>query len=214
MTSRRGANSSRGDGRLSTEPIGDREFDEYRYDPSHPAPSRGGPLCCTGNPADTSGPVDQRDVESRDDVLVFTSGPLTEPLRIAGPLRARLRFASTAPDTDVVARLAHVRPDGRSTNIQEGALRVRYRTGFERPTLLKPNEPVDVTVDMRAIGYTVPAGDRLRLQITSSSFPRLERNLNTGGDNARESVGQTAVNRILHSKADRSFVEFWVLPPE
>lgn len=214
LTSGRGANSARGDGRLGADPIGAREYDDYRYDPSQPVPSRGGPLCCTGNPADRTGPVDQRDVESRDDVLVFTSEPLTGPLRIAGPLRARLRFASTAPDTDIVARLAHVRPDGRSTNIQEGALRVRYRTGFDTPTLLTPNEPVDVTVDMRAIAYTVPEGHRLRLQITSSSFPRLERNLNTGGHNALESIGRPAVNRVLHSNADRSYVEFWALPPE
>lgn len=213
LSSRNGANGLRGDGQLSLAASDGLDADVYRYDPTNPVPSRGGPLCCTGNPADVSGPVDQTEVEKRDDVLVFTSEPLAQPLRIAGPLRTQLRFSSDAKDTDVIARLAHVRPDGKSTNIQEGALRLRYRNGFVTPTLLESNQPVDVSVDMRGIGYTIPQGHRLRLQITSSSFPRLERNLNTGGDNARESSGRVAINRVWHSRTAPSFVELWVLPP-
>jgi putative CocE/NonD family hydrolase len=90
-------------------------------------PTRGGPVCCTGNPADRSGPIDQRDVEERRDVLVYTSRPLETDLRIAGPVRARIVFSSNAPDTDLVVRLVDVTPDGRAIGLQEGALRLRYQ---------------------------------------------------------------------------------------
>jgi uncharacterized protein len=187
-------------------------FDEFRYDPMQPVPSLGGPVCCTGNPTDRSGPVDQRPIESRKDVLLYTSPPLDKPLRIAGPLRAVLRVSSSALDTDIVARLTHVWPDGRSTNIQEGALRLRWREGLGAPKLLKPGEVVSAAIDMRAIAYTVPARHRLRLQITSSSFPRLERNLNTGGPEHGETQAVVAANRIHHDAANPSSVELMVLP--
>lgn len=188
-------------------------FDEFRYDPMQPVPSLGGPVCCTGNPADRAGPVDQRPIESRQDVLIYTSQALGQPLRIAGPLRARLRVSSSAPDTDIVARLTHVWPDGRSTNIQEGALRLRWREGVASPQLMKPGEVVSASVDMRAIAYTVPAGHRLRLQLTSSSFPRLERNLNTGGPEHAETQAVVALNRVHHEPAQPSVLELMVLPP-
>ncbi len=207
------ANGAQGDGVLAPRAPAQAARDEFTYDPNAPVPSRGGPVCCTGNPADRAGPVDQKDVESRDDVLVYTSRPLEAPLRIAGPLHATLRFASSAVDTDVVARLTDVWPDGRATNIQEGALRVRYRSGYATPTPLVPNEPVTLVVDMRSIGYTLPAGHRLRLDITSSSFPRLERNLNTGGDNAHETRVVIARNRVLHGAGAESYVELPLLPP-
>ena len=206
------ANGSQGDGLLAPTAPGRSAHDEFTYDPSAPVPSRGGPVCCTGDPADRAGPVDQKEVESRRDVLVYTSRVLDAPMRIAGPLRATLRFASSARDTDVVARLTDVWPDGRATNIQEGALRARYRTGYATPTLLPPDEPVTLVVDMRSIGYTLPAGHRLRLDITSSSFPRLERNLNTGGDNARETRAVVARNRVLHGADAASYLELPLLP--
>ncbi|MEP6501829.1 MAG: CocE/NonD family hydrolase [Betaproteobacteria bacterium] len=207
------ANGAQGDGVLAPLAPAQPAHDDYVYDPNTPVPSRGGPLCCTGNPADRAGPVDQKDVESRPDVLVYTSRVLDAPLRIAGPLRASLRFASSAVDTDVVARLTDVWPDGHATNIQEGALRTRYRGGFAQPRLMAPGEPVTLAVDMRSIGYTLPAGHRLRLVITSSSFPRLERNLNTGGDNARETTIVVARNRVLHGPDAPSYVELPLLPP-
>lgn len=213
------ANGRAGNGRLVPQPqtadTAGAPWDEFRYDPADPVPSRGGPLCCTGNPADRSGPVDQADVETRDDVLVYTSAPLADDLRIAGPVAARLRFSSSAPDTDLVVRLVHVWPDGRATNIQEGALRLRYREGIDRPRLLVPGEPVDASVDMRAIAYTVPRGHRLRLHVTSSSFPRLERNLNTGAPNNSAATDMAvAVNRVHHAGDAPSWVELRVLPPQ
>lgn len=206
------ANGSAGDGVLAPTPPSQFAHDDYVHDPGSPVPSRGGPLCCTGNPADRAGPVDQKEVESRQDVLVYTSRPLAAPLRIAGPLKATLRVSSSAVDTDVVARLTDVWPDGHATNIQEGALRARYRTGISTPTLLTPGEPVTLVVDMRSIGYTLPAGHRLRLDISSSSFPRLERNLGTGRDNLHETSVVVAHNRVMHGPDARSYVDLPLLP--
>jgi len=208
------ANSARGDGGLRLEAPPAAAHDEYRADPMNPVPSRGGPVCCTGNPADREGPVDQRGIEQREDMLVYTSPVLEHSVRIAGPLRAVLKVSSSAPDTDVVARLVHVWPDGRATGIQEGALRARYRAGFDKPALMTPSAVVELSVDMRSIAYRVPKGHRLRLDIASSSFPRLERNLNTGGRNFDERVGVVAVNRVHHGGDALSFVELPVLPAD
>ena len=208
------ANSARGDGVLAPARPASAAFDEFVHDPLKPVPSRGGPVCCTGNPADRAGPVDQAEVEARPDVLVYTSAPLVAPLRIAGPLHAVLNVSSSAVDTDFVARLVDVAPDGRALNMQEGALRARYREGFDHPKLLVPDEVVTLTVDMRAIGWTVPAGHRLRLDIASSSFPRLERNLGTGGDNASATRVVRARNRVLHGGERLSWIELPVLPAD
>ncbi|MCW7537522.1 CocE/NonD family hydrolase [Aquabacterium sp. A7-Y] len=202
-----------GTGRLATE-LGTQPpaFDEYRYDPENPTPSLGGAICCTGNPEQRFGPVDQRPIEQRDDLLVYTSEPLTAPLRIAGRMKAHLTISSSAPDTDFIARLVHVWPDGRATTIQEGALRARYRAGFATPLALPPDQPQELTVDMRSIAYQVPAGHRLRLHIASSSFPRLERNLNTGGDNHGETRAVVARNRVYHGGDAPSFIELPIIP--
>ena len=118
---------------------------------------------------------------------------------MAGPLRAELYVSSSALDTDFVVKLVDVSPDGTALNIQEGALRMRYRDGFAMPKLMRPGEVYLVRVDMRAIAYYLPRGHRLRLQVSSSSFPRLERNLNTGGANYDEVVGVVATNRVYTS---------------
>lgn len=205
------ANGRDGDGVLALEAAREIRSDDFIHDPMHPVPSRGGPLCCTGDPNQTSGPADQRDVETRQDVLVYTSAPLQQPLRIVGKLSAQLVVSSTAPDTDFVARLVHVWPDGRATNIQEGALRARYRDGIERPSLMTPGDRYVLDVPMRSIAYLVPRGHRIRLDISSSSFPRLERNLGTGGRNYDETAPSKALNRIFHGGDAVSFVEIPVL---
>jgi predicted acyl esterase len=208
------ANGVSGDGLLVPDAPARAAVDAFTYDPRHPVPSRGGPVCCTGNPADHAGPASQKDVEVRDDVLVYTTPVLRSPLRIAGPLRAVLTVSSSAPDTDFVARLVDVAPDGSTLSIQEGALRARYRDGFDKPRLLVPGQPATLTVDMRSIAWRVDTGHRLRLDVTSSSFPRLERNLNTGGDNARETRIVVARNRVLHGGETPSYVELAVLPAD
>ena len=206
------ANGVNGDGALAPAPPSRAGEDVFMYDPRHPVPSRGGPVCCTGNPDDRAGPASQRDVEARDDVLVYTTSVLQAPLRIAGPLHAVLTVSSSALDTDFVARLVDVLPDGRTLSIQEGALRARYRDGLDRPRPLVPGEAATLTVDMRSIAWTVAAGHRLRLDITSSSFPRLERNLNTGGDNARATTMVVARNVVHHGAGGLSWVELPLLP--
>jgi uncharacterized protein len=206
------ANSVRGTGFVGRQPKRDVESDGLRYDPIDPVPSRGGPVCCTGDANERPGPVDQADVEKRDDVLVYSSDPLQADLRIAGPLKLHLSFSTDVPDTDLVARLTHVWPDGRSTNIQEGALRLRYRRGLAPAPALQPGAQYEVDVDMRSIGYMVPRGHRLRLHVTSSSFPRLERNLNGPGPNADATVSHVASSRVHYGNAgDASYVMLPVL---
>jgi hypothetical protein len=213
LGSSRRANSRLGDGFLSRRPVAGAPFDGFVYDPMSPVPSRGGPLCCTGDPHELPGPTDQADVENREDVLVYTSEPLGEDLRMAGPLRASLVVSSSAVDTDLVTRLVHVWPDGKATNVQEGALRLRYRSGFLSPVRMEPGRRYEVVVDMRSIAYTIPRGHRFRLHVTSSSFPRLERNLNTGSpNNANETRSLTALNRVYHDADAASFLELPVLP--
>ena len=208
------ARSSKGNGRLSTQPTArSAAYDEFRYDPLDPVPTRGGPVCCTGNAEDRPGPADQREVEERNDVLIYTSEPLVGDLRIAGPIRTQIVFSSSAPDTDLVVRLSDVSPDGRSTSVQEGSLRLRYRDGFRSPQLLEAGKPVIAQVDLRSIAYTVARGQRLRLHVTSSSFPRLERNLNTGAPNNSDEVRAViATNRVHHGRMQRSWLELSVLP--
>lgn len=202
------ANGRSGNGVLSLQaPTSSERFDELVDDPASPVPSRGGPVCCTGDPSQRAGPVDQVEVEQRQDVLVYTSAPLQRPLRIAGPIRLRLDVSSTAVDTDVVARLTHVWPDGRSTSIQEGALRLQYRDGFDVPRPLVPGQRHEVTVNLRSIAYLVPAGHRLRLQVAGSSFPRLERNLHGGGDNRAQSRPIVARTRVHHGGGAVSALE-------
>lgn len=205
------ANSRRGDGTLAPALAGGAGQDSLRYDPANPVPSRGGPICCTGNPNDRSGPVDQADVEEREDVLVYTSAPLEEDQVIAGPVKAHLRVSSTARDTDFVARLVDVWPDGRAINIQEGALRVRYRDGVRTPRLMEAGVEYPIEVDMRSIAYLVPRGHRIRLDVTSSSFPRLDRNLNTGGPIFQEVAAVVALNSVHYGTEQGSSVEYFVL---
>ena len=206
------ANSVNGSGRLiaNLAPAGE-GVDEFLYDPLDPVPTRGGPICCTNDPLQVQGAADQADVEKRQDVLVYTSEPLQQGLRIAGPLRAELFVSSSAPDTDFTVKLVDVFPDGKALNIQEGALRMRYRDGYAQPQLMTPGQIYKASVDVRAIAYYLPPGHRLRLQVSSSNFPRLERNLNTGGNNYDESEPVAARNRVHRSSAYPSAVLLPVL---
>lgn len=153
-----------------------------------------------------------RPVCRRNDVLVYTAPPMPSDIWIAGQIRANLLVSSDAKDTDLVARLVHVWPDERATNIQEGALRLRYRNGFVNPELLEPGSPVRAVVHMRSVAYRLPKGHRLRLHVTSSSFPRLQRNLNTGGDNAAEQQMVTATNTVHYDIDGGSWLELPMLP--
>lgn len=183
----------------------------FRSDPFDPVPSVGGAICCTGEPDAVSGPVYQDSIEDRQDLLIWTSQPLDHPLRIAGPVRARLQVSADVPDTDLVLRLTDVDPEGRSLLVQEGALRLRYRDGFDRPELMQPGEVYAATVDMRDIGWMLRPGHRLRLHVAGTSFPRLERNMNTGGRNYDETEGRVAHVTVHSSPARPSVLELFAL---
>ncbi len=169
------------EGGLSPEPPHDEPYDQYVYDPADPAPTIGGP---TSLPAPlmrtNSGPFDQRPLEARPDVLVYSSAPLELELEVTGSLRLVLYAATSAPDTDFVAKLCDVDRDGFSRILAEGVLRARYRQGFDRPRPITPGTPSAYDIDLVATSNVFLPGHRIRLLITSSSFPRFDRNPNTG----------------------------------
>jgi uncharacterized protein len=187
---------------LTQEPPGDEAPDTYVYDPSDPAPTIGGP---TSLPArmmkSNSGPLDQRALTGRPDVLSYTSPPLDEPLEVTGPLTLVLHAATTAPDTDFVAKLVDVHPDGTAVVLAEGVLRVRFRDGFDRELPVESGRPYELRVDLAATSNLFAPGHRVQLLLTSSSFPRFDRNPNTGrplGVDTAEDL-RTAEQTIFHS---------------
>ncbi|MFC6722820.1 CocE/NonD family hydrolase [Halobium palmae] len=203
------ANSSNGDGTLSSDqPVYGADTDDYEYDPLDPVPTAGGPLLQIGEMA---GVVDQRTVEARDDVLVFTSERLAEPLEVVGNPDVTLHVESTAPDTDFSVKLVDVHPDGYAANITEKHLRARYRetsTGesYREGTFMEPGTVYELSIDLRPVAHTFEKGHRLRLVVTSSNFPRLDRNPNRAMDvaSATEEEMQSATNTVYHSPAHRS----------
>jgi putative CocE/NonD family hydrolase len=178
-------------------PAGGSESDQYTYDPNHPVPTVGGNNCC-GTPT-LAGPKDQRTIESRPDVLVYTSEPLREPLAIAGPVRMKLFATTDGRDTDWMIRLVDVHPDGFAMNIAEGIIRARFRNGLDRMELLKPNEVYEYDIDMAGTGNVFRPGHRIRVSVTSSNFPQFDRNPNTGED-----LGATATVRVARQTVHRS----------
>ena len=198
------ANSSQGNGRLTLAAPTSAHADTFTYDPANPVPSRGGSICCTGNPKDVPGSFDQADIEQRPDVLVYTTDVLRDGLELTGPMRALVNISSDAPDTDLTIKLLDVFPDGRAMNIQEGITRVRYRDGFDKARMMKAGAIYEVPVDLHATSWYLPAGHKLRADISSSDFPRYDRNLNTGGHNYDETTWRTAKNTVHHSKVHAS----------
>jgi putative CocE/NonD family hydrolase len=196
LSSGRGANTASGDGTLAlARPIRTGR-DTITYDPERPFPSRGGTICCTGNPADQPGIFDQSDLESRPDLLVYTTPPLERGLTIAGTVKVVLYVSSDAKDTDFTAKLLDVDPEGRSWNLVNGIKRARYRNGIATPILMEPGQVYRVEVSLKATAYHFAPGHRIRLHVSSSDFPAYDRNLNTGGDNARETTWVKAHNAI------------------
>ncbi len=193
------ANSRLGTGVLNTIPGKEEPPDKYTYDPGSPTPSRGGPVCCTGTPDAPEGSFDQSEVESRKDVLVYTTSPLKEGIEVTGPITATLYVSSSARDTDFTVKLVDVYPNGVAYNVQEGILRARHREGFTRKVWMKPNEIYEVKVDLEVTSNYFGPGHRIRVEVSSSNFPRFDRNLNTGGANYDETKWVTAENRIHHS---------------
>lgn len=206
------ANTRHGNGRLALHASrGGARFDAYRYDPTDPTPSVGGSICCTG-PEVKSGGIDQREVELRKDVLVYSSAPLERAVEVAGAISAVLQVSSDAKDTDFVAKLVDVYPDGTAYIVQEGVLRARWRDGFASKVFMAPEQIYEVRIDLEATHNYFAAGHRIRLDISSSSFPRWDRNLNTGGSNYDEQRSVIANNRVHHLSGNRSYLQLFVLP--
>jgi hypothetical protein len=191
------ANSLRGDGSLSTVAPRSEPPDHYVYDPSNPAPTIGGPLCCAQRHLEP-GPRDQRPVEARDDVLIYTTPAFTQDTEITGAVSLELFAQSSAVDTDFSAKLVDVAPDGFAQNLTEGIIRARYRNSQEKPELMNPGQIYKIIVDLWSTSDLFLKGHALRLEISSSNFPRFDRNLNTGEIQASAQKYVSATNTIYH----------------
>jgi len=205
------ANGLSGTGTLSTAAPKQETADRYTYDPGNPVPSRGGPICCTGDPK-ADGSYDQSEAEKRNDVLVYTTPVLKQGVEVTGPLKAVLYASSSAKDTDYTAKLVDVYPDGKAYNVQEGILRARFREGFDKKVWMKPGETYEIPVDLEATSNYFGPGHRIRVEISSSNFPRFDRNLNTGGNNYDETKWVPAENQIHHSGTKASYILLPVIP--
>jgi hypothetical protein len=173
--------------------------DSFIYDPMNPVPSYGGNVCCAGNSV-TGGAFDQRKMEARGDVLVYTSDPLKEGTEVSGPIDATLYVSSDVKDTDVTVKLIDVYPDGTAYNLDETIQRLRYREGYDKPVVWMEKDKVyKVTIQPMTTSNYFPEGHRIRIEVSSSNFPRFDRNLNTGGNNYDEVTGLVAHNSIHHS---------------
>ena len=200
----------RSDGELSTEAPDSEPPDRYTYDPADPVPTLGGALLIA--PEIPSGPVDQRSIESRPDVLTYTTGPLDRDVEVTGPVTVGLWACSSAPDTDFVARLVDVYPDGRSFNLTDGIIRARYRESYSDPSLLQPNHPYSFSIDLWATSNVFKRGHRIRVQVTSSNFPRWDRNPNTGHPFGQDAELRAADQTILHDREHPSHILLPVVP--
>lgn len=199
------ANTLNGDGRLGVKPVKHEPPDQFVFDPRNPAPTAGGAVCCTPK-IFPWGPMDQRPVERRRDVLVFSSQPLVTDLEVTGPVRVVLYASTTAPDTDFTAKLVDVFPDGVARNLTDGILRLRYRKSLEKPELAEPGKVYKITIDAGVTSNVFLKGHRIRLEISSSNFPRFDRNPNTGTPVADEVRLRKALQTIYHDKEHPSHV--------
>ncbi len=194
------ANSLSGDGVLATTPPTADNPDRFTYDPMNPVPSFGGNVCCTGN-AVQGGSFDQRKMEERPDILVYSTEPLKEGVELSGPIDVTLYVSSDAKDTDFTVKLIDVDAEGRAWNLDETIQRMRYRNGYDKPEVLMESGKVyKFTFQPMTTSNYFAAGHRIRIEISSSNFPRFDRNLNTGGRNYDETKGVIANNAVHHSK--------------
>jgi uncharacterized protein len=192
------ANSLSGDGSLLPSPEPKDSPDKFVYDPMNPVPTHGGGFCCLGAEY-KAGALDQRGLEARDDVLVYSSGPLKEGIEVSGPIDVTLYVSSDAKDTDFTVKLIEVLPDGTAYNIQENIQRVRYREGYAKPVWMEKGKVYKVAFQPMQTSNYFAAGHQLRIEVSSSNFPQFDRNLNTGGENYNESQGIVAHNEVHHS---------------
>lgn len=194
------ANTANSSGSLAKKKASKDQPDTFRYDPMDPVMSLGGNVCCTGN-AVKGGAFDQQQLEKeRDDILVYTSEELTKGTEVSGFIASTLYVSSDAKDTDFTIKLIDVYPDGTAYNLDETIQRVRYREGYDKEVFMEAGKVYKVDLTPMSTSNYFKKGHRIRIEISSSNFPRFARNLNTGGNNYDESVGVVAVNKVHHSK--------------
>ncbi|MCE5271996.1 CocE/NonD family hydrolase [bacterium] len=213
LHAKKGANSLMGDGRLDRRaPAAKERPDTYTYNPDDPVPTLGGNDCCNVSIV-TEGPYDQRPVELRNDVLVYTSAPLEKPLTVIGPVSLELWVASSATNTDFTAKLVDVDPAGKAINISSGILRAPFRGGFDRWEELVPGQSTKLTIELTPTANMFQAGHCLRVEVSSSNFPRYDRNLNTPGpDFAGKTEFKLADQTVFHDKEHPSRLILSLMP--
>ncbi len=193
------ANSLYGDGKLSPTAPGKQDNpDGFAYDPMNPVPSYGGNVCCTGN-AVQGGAFDQQKMETRNDILVYTSEPLAEGVEVSGFIESTLYVSSDVKDTDFTIKIIDVYPDGKAYNLDETIQRMRYREGYDKEVFMENGKVYKVEMTPMSTSNYFEKGHRIRIEISSSNFPRFDRNMNTGGNNYDEATGVTAHNKVHHS---------------
>jgi putative CocE/NonD family hydrolase len=208
LHSRGRANSAYGDGALATDAPGSEPSDSFLYNPLNPVPTNGGGLCCYPNSV-PGGAFDQSMVEHRSDVLVYSTEPLAEDVEVTGPIKLTLYASSSAPDTDFTAKLVDVGPCGFARNLTDGIIRARVRESQSAPRLMDPGKVYEFTIDMWSTSNLFKAGHRIRLEVSSSNFPRFDRNPNTGHDLFADAETQPALQTIRH---DRNYASHLTLP--
>jgi putative CocE/NonD family hydrolase len=205
------ANSASGDGELSVAAARAETSDAFLYDPANPVPTVGGPLCC--DPAHLpAGPRDQKEVEGRPDVLVYSTPPLEQDLEVTGPVELDLYAKSSAVDTDFTAKLVDVAPNGFAQNLTEGILRARYRDSRSTAKPIVPGTIYQYKIDLWSTSNVFLKGHRIRVEVSSSNFPRFDRNLNTGKDSATDATILKATNTVYHDAAHPSALVLPVVP--
>jgi len=192
------ANSRLGDGVLSRKQPNRDIPDTFKYDPMNPVNSYGGNVCCTGN-AVQGGSWDQQEMELRDDILVYTSDVLEEGIEVSGFVESKLYLSTDVKDTDLTIKLIDVYPDGSAYNLDETIQRVRYREGYEKEVFMEKGKVYEVNMTPMSTSNYFEKGHRIRIEVSSSNFPRFDRNMNTGGNTYDETEGIVATNSIHHS---------------
>ena len=204
------ANTSNGNGRLIIKPATTDMPDAFTYDPMNPVPSYGGNVCCSGN-AVQGGSFDQSKMELRDDILVYTSDELKEGTEITGFIESTLYVSSTGLDTDITLKLIDVYPDGKAYNLDETIQRLRYKEGYNKEVWMEKGKVYKVDLTPLVTSNYFAAGHKIRIEVSSSNFPRFDRNMNTGGKNYDESKGITVENKIHHSEKYPSVIKLPII---
>jgi putative CocE/NonD family hydrolase len=205
------ANSVDGDGVLTQLATAEERPDIFLYDPFHPVPTVGGQLCCYPS-TQPPGAYDQRPVEERPDVLVYKTPPLPEDVEVTGHIRLHLWAATSAPDTDFTGKLADIYPNGYARNLTDGIIRARYRQGTDKARPITPGEPTEYTIDLWATSNLFKQGHRIALEVSSSNFPRFDRNLNTGHELGADAEMRPAVQTIFHDSEHPSRLVLPIVP--